>query len=114
MLHFALIRLDTVCTVDAERIHRVGKELRGHEKVISHNGLEHIQLEIALTCGKADGCVIAHDLHGDHGQCLALRGIYLAGHYAAAGFVCRYRQFSEAAARAGGKPAHIVGYLHEV
>jgi len=83
------------------------------EIIENHYGLENVELEVALRAGETDGSVVAHDLHGDHGEGFGLRGIYLARHDGRAGFVFRKSEFAEAAARAGGEPANVVGDFHE-
>ena len=45
---------------------------------------------------------------------LALGGVYLAGHDGGAGLVFRDEDLAQAAAGAGGQPAHVVGDLHQV
>ena len=81
--------------------------------VENHDRLEDVEFEIALRTGKADGGVIAHHLHGDHGDGFALRGIHLARHDGRAGLVFGKSEFAQAAARAGSEPANVVGDFHE-
>ena len=83
------------------------------QEIVDHHRLEDIQLEIALRAGEGDGGVVAVDLHGDHGHGFALRGIDFAGHDRGARLVFRDVQFAQAAARAGGEPANVVGDFHE-
>ena len=73
----------------------------------------HVHLEIATGAAKAYGHIVCHHLHGDHGQCLGLGRIHLARHDGGARLVLRQEQFAQAAARAGGQPAHVVGNLHQ-
>jgi len=65
----------------------VGEKFDRVQIIENHDGLENIQLEIALRAGKADGGIIAHHLYGDHGDGFALRGIYLARHDGRSGLV---------------------------
>ena len=83
------------------------------EIVENHDGLEDVELEIALRAGETDGGVVAHHLHGDHGDGFALRGIYFARHDGRAGLVFGKSEFAEAAARAGSEPADVVGDFHQ-
>src|SRR5437016_1175584 len=96
-----------------ETVAGVGEEFDGVQVIEDHHGLENVQLEIALRAGEADGGVIAHDLHGDHGEGFGLSGIYLARHNRRPGLVFRKREFAEAAARAGSEPANIIGDFEE-
>ena len=107
------IDLDAVGAMVDETVAGVGEELDGVEKVEDHHRFEDVELEIALRAGEADGGVVAHHLGGDHGDGFALRGIYFAGHDGGAGLVFGEGQFAEAAARAGGEPANVVGNFHE-
>jgi len=107
------IGLDAVDAVFDKAVAGVGEEFHGVQIIENHDGLENVELEIALRAGEADGGVIAHDLDGDHGDRFGLRGIYFAGHDGGAGLVFRESEFAEAAARAGGEPANVVGDLEE-
>ena len=84
------------------------------QKIVDQNRHEHVQLEIALTGGNAHGGIVAHDLHGNHGQGLALGGVDLAGHDGGAWLVGGNGDFSQTQPGAGGQPAHIVGNFHQV
>ncbi|KAF5029003.1 hypothetical protein DSECCO2_653140 [anaerobic digester metagenome] len=96
-----------------ERAAPVRQQAHGREHVVDDQRLEHVQLEVALRPGHAHGHVQPHDLHGHHGQGLALGGVDLAGHDGRAGFVLRQAQFADAATRAGRQPAHVVGDLQQ-
>src|SRR5713101_1389315 len=113
MLDLFGVGFDANDAVFDEAVAGVGEEFDGVEIVENHDGLENVQLEIALGAGEADGGVIAHHLHGDHGEGFGLRGIHLAGHDGGARLVFRKREFAEAAARAGSEPANVVGDFHE-
>src|SRR5216684_7746386 len=117
ILHVKINLLGVGLNADGAVVHEtvagVRKQLDGVEEIENHHRLENVELEIALRAGKADGGVVAHHLDGDHGHGLGLRGIDLAGHDARAGLVFRKRELAEAAARAGGQPANVVGDFHE-
>src|ERR1051325_3615337 len=83
------------------------------EQVMNHDGVEDVQLEVALRAREAYGRVVAEDLYGDHRHRLALRRIDLAGHDGRARLVLRQNQFPEARARPRSQPANIVRDLHE-
>ena len=106
------VGLDAVNAVLNETVASVGEELDGMEIIENHHGLENVELEISLRAGEADGGVIAHDLHGDHGEGFGLRGIHLARHNRRPGLVLRKCEFAKAAARTGSEPANVVGHLH--
>src|SRR5580700_2105162 len=107
------VDFDALDAMPHEAVHGAGEELDGVEIVEDDDGLENVELEIALRAGKTDGGVVAHHLYGDHGECFGLRGIHLAGHDAGAGLVFRKNKFAEAAARAGSEPTNVVGDFHE-
>src|SRR6266436_924959 len=107
------VGFDAADAVFDEAVAGVGEEFDGVEIIENDDGLENVELEIALRAGEADGGVISHDLHGDHRQRFGLRGIYFAGHDGGAGLVFRKSEFAEAAAWAGGEPANVVGDFHE-
>jgi hypothetical protein len=83
------------------------------EHVVDDERLEHVELEVAAGGADADGDVVAEDLAADHRHGLALGRVDLAGHDRAAGLVLGDAELAEAAARAGGQPAHVVGDLHQ-
>ena len=99
--------------MDIEGNASIAKQSDGFQNVPRHNGLENVELEVALRAGETNGCVVAEDLGGDHGHGLALGRVDLAGHDGRTGFILGNDQFANAVARAGGVPAHIVGNLHE-
>ena len=107
------VDFDSLDTVGYETVHGVGEEFDAVEIVEDDDGLEYVQLEIALRAGETDGSVVAHHLDGDHGERFGLRGIYFAGHDAGAGLVFGKNEFAEAAARAGSEPANVVGDFHQ-
>src|SRR5882724_3276313 len=88
------IGFDAADAVFDEAVAGVGEEFDGVQIVEDDHGLEHVELEIALRTGKADGGVIAHHLHGDHGEGFGLRGIYFAWHNRRAGLVFGKREFA--------------------
>ena len=113
MANLRAIHFDAVGAVLDKAVAGIGKQFDRMQVVENHYGLEDVKLKIALRAGKADGGVVAHHLHSDHGQGFALRGIHLAGHDGGAGLVFGERQFAEAAARPGSQPANVVGDFHE-
>jgi len=113
VLDLRCVGLDALDAMFDEAVAGVGEEFDGVEIVENDDGLENVELEIALGAGEAYGGVIAHDLNGDHGEGFGLRGIYFAGHDGGAGLVFGESEFAEAAARAGGEPANVVGDFHE-
>lgn len=66
--------------VQIEGVHRVSKQAGGFQKAADQNRHENIELEITLRCGKADGGVVAHDLHTDHGERFTLGRVDLSRH----------------------------------
>lgn len=67
--------------------HAVGENARAVQEVANDEGLVDVELELAVHAADSGGDVVAHDLGADHGEGLALRGVDLAGHDAAAGLV---------------------------
>src|SRR6267143_1031223 len=61
------VGFDAADAVFDEAVAGVREKFDGVQIVENHHWLENVQLEISLRTGKADGGVIAHDLHGDHG-----------------------------------------------
>ena len=114
LVHLLAVRRDSRDATVVERLDRVGEEACGLEEVIDHDRHEDVQLEIALRGRKADRSVVAHDLHGDHRDGLALRRVDLARHDGAARFVRGNRDFAETAARTCCEPADVVCDLHHV
>lgn len=88
------VGFDALDAVGHETVAGVGEEFDGVEIVENHHRLEDIQFKVALRAGKADGGVIAHDLHGDHGESFGLRGIYFARHDGRAGLVFGKSEFA--------------------
>ena len=113
VVDFRAIHFDAVGAVFDETVAGVGEQLDGMQIIENHHGLENVELKISLGAGEADGGVVAHHLGGDHGEGFALSGIYFAGHDGGAGLIFGESQFAEAAARAGGEPANVVGDFHE-
>lgn len=107
------VRLDADGAVVVEGMASLSKEADGVQEIVDDDGLEDIQLEVALRGSDADGGVVAHDLDSNHGEGFGLGGVHLAGHDRRAGLVFGDYEFAEAAAGAGGKPADVVGDLHE-
>lgn len=70
-------------------------------------------LELTAGTCHAHGGLIAHNLGGDHRDCLTLCRINLAGHDATAWLVFREAQFAEPAARTRTEETDVVGNLHQ-
>src|ERR1700694_4818495 len=79
-INLLAIGFDAADAMFDEAVAGVGEEFDGVQIIENDDGLENIELEIALGAGEAYGGVIAHDLHGDHGDRFGLRGIYFGGH----------------------------------
>jgi len=81
----------------------------GLQHIISHDGLENVQLEMPLRARNGHCCVIAHDLCADHGEGFALSRVDLTRHDGAARLICGQADFTETGARAGGEEADVIG-----
>ena len=92
-----------------EAVAGVAEQADGLQQIVGNHRHKHIQLEIARSAGDADGGVVAQHLRGHHGERFALGGVDLARHDRRARFVFGNAQFAQAAARAAGEPADIVG-----
>ena len=114
LMHLLAVRRDSRDAAVVERLQRIREEACGLEEVVDHNGHEHVQLEVALRGGNADGGIVAHDLYGDHCDGLALRRVDLARHDGAARLVRGDRDLTETAARTRREPADVVRDLHHV
>ena len=95
-----------------EGVHTLCQQPRRLQEIVDQHRHVDIQLEISLARGDADGRIIAHDLHGHHGNGLALGRIDLSGHDGRTRFIFRYCELSKAQPRAGSQPADIIGDLH--
>ena len=84
------------------------------KEIIDANGHKYVKLEVALRCRHTNRNVVAHDLHGYHRNRLALRGVYLAGHYRRAGLVLGDEYLAKTVSWARCKPTDIVRYLHHI
>src|SRR5229473_1171829 len=113
VVNLLAIGFDAFDAVFDEAVAGVGEEFDGVQIIENYYGLENVELEIALGAGEADGGVIAHDLHGDHGEGFGLSGVHLARHNRRARLVFGKSEFAEAAARAGSEPANVVSDFHE-
>ncbi|MNE93944.1 hypothetical protein D3C80_1918540 [compost metagenome] len=101
--HLLGIRLDAGHAVLLEVAAAIGQQLDGLQQVVDDHRLEHVQLQVALARGKADGGVVAQHLAGQHRQGLALRRVDLARHDRAAWFVGRQAHFGDTGAGAGAE-----------
>ena len=109
--HF-VVGLDSRDAMDREGMAGVGEEPYGVKEIVDDNGLEDIQLKVALGSGDPNGGIVAHNLDGDHRDGLGLCGVNLARHDGGTGFVLREGEFPETATRTGREPADVVGDLH--
>ena len=107
------VDFDALDAVGYEAVHGVGEEFDAMEIVEDDDGLENVELKIALRAGKADGGVVAHDLHGNHGEGFALGGINFPRHNAGTRLVFRKRQFAQTTTRSRAKTTDIVGNFHQ-
>ena len=83
------------------------------EHVVGDQGLEHIELEVALAGPELHGGVVAHHLGRHHREAFALGGIHLARHDRRARLVFRDHQFPEPAPGPAAEPAHVIGDFHQ-
>ena len=72
LLHFLLISLNAIYTMDAEAAQSVTKQGHRLQEVINNDGHKYIQLKISLACRKSNSCIISHDLYSNHGHCFTL------------------------------------------
>src|SRR5271170_3837636 len=79
MIDLVAIDFDALDAVGYEAVHGVGEKFDAMEIVEDDDGLENVELEIALRAGETDGGVVAHHLDGDHGDGFGLRGFTLPG-----------------------------------
>ncbi len=80
---------DALYAVDPEGLHSVCQQPGGEEKIIRAHRQKHVELEISLAGGKADGRVGTHHLHRHHGHRLALGRVHLPRHDGRARLVFR-------------------------
>lgn len=113
VLDLLVVGLDAVRAVRIEGHAGVAQQADGLQDVPGHDGLEDVELEVALRAGKADRRVVAEHLGGDHGHGLALGRVDLARHDGRARLVLGDDQLADAVTRTGGVPAHVVRDLHE-
>jgi hypothetical protein len=108
-----LIRLNANNAVLREAAATIRKQSNALQYVLNHDRLEDVELEVAVAARNRHSGVVAHDLGGHHGQCLALRRVDLARHDRASGLVLRQRQLTETATGARAEEADVVRNLHE-
>nr|GEU28044.1 chaperone protein DnaJ A6, chloroplastic [Tanacetum cinerariifolium] len=107
------VGLDPVDAMLLEAAHAVGQQARALQEVVGDQRLVHIELEVARRATHGDRHVVAEYLAAQHGHRFALGGVDLARHDGAARLVFGNRDFTEARARAGRHPAHVVGDFHQ-
>lgn len=108
-----LIGLQAIHEVGTEAVHAVRQNADTVEQVADQDGLEDVQLELAVHATDGSGDVVTHDLSADHGKGLALGGVNLAGHDRRTGLVLGEVQLAETAAGAGAEVADILGDLEQ-
>ena len=114
VVHFVAVGFDAADTALVEGAHAVGQQPDGLQEIIDHDGHEDIELKIALRGGDADRRVVAHDLHGNHGDGLALGRVDLARHDGGAGFIFGDGDLTESQSGPRCQPADIVGDLEKI
>ena len=70
------------------------------QEVEDHDGLEDVELEVALGAGEPDRRVVADHLRAHHRHRFALRGVDLARHDRRAGLVLGEDELTQPRARA--------------
>ena len=91
----------------------VCQQLDRLQQVVDDHRLVHVQLQVTLAGGKADGHVVAHHLAGQHRQGFALRRIDLARHDRAARLIGGQFDFGQPRAWAGTQQAEVIGQFHQ-
>ena len=113
VLDLLVVRLDAVRAVRVEGHASVAQQADGLQDVPRHDGLEDVELEVALRAGEADRRVVAEHLGGDHRHGLALGRVDLARHDGRARLVLGDDQLADAVTRTRRVPTHVVRDLHE-
>mmetsp|Transcript_14097 Transcript_14097/g.42519 ORF Transcript_14097/g.42519 Transcript_14097/m.42519 type:complete len:557 (-) Transcript_14097:154-1824(-) len=108
-----LVGPDAHNAVIGKRVGGICDQPDGLEKGGDEHGLENIELKVSHGSCHADARVVAHHLGGHHGEGLALGGVDLAGHDAAAGLVLRQQQLPQPAPRPAAEEADVIGDFHE-
>ena len=75
-----VVGLDSDDAVVGEGDRGVAEQLDALQVVEGHDGLEHVELEVAVGAADGDRDRVAHDLGADHGEGLGLGRVDLAGH----------------------------------
>ena len=83
------------------------------KEVPDHDGLEDVELKVALGAGESDGRLVAEDLAAEHGQALALGRVDLSGHDGRTGLVLGKIKLTKTAARTGAEETDVLGDLEE-
>ena len=113
LLDFVGVWLDAVGAMLIEADARIGDKADRLQAGMGHDGLEHVELEVALRTGKADCRVVTEHAGGDHRHGLALGRIDFARHDRRAGLVFGDQEFADTVAGARRVPADVIGNLHE-
>uniref|UniRef100_A0A6B0VA16 Uncharacterized protein n=1 Tax=Ixodes ricinus TaxID=34613 RepID=A0A6B0VA16_IXORI len=91
----------------------VREEAYRAQDVGHHEGLEDVELKVAVAAAHCHRHMVAHHLGRHHGHRLALRRVHFAGHDAAAGLVLGQRELPESTPGSRAEEADVVGDLHE-
>ncbi len=108
-----LVSLKASHKVLLEALHSVGKNANAVQKVTDQDGLEHVQLELAVHAANCGSNVVTHDLRADHGQRLALGRVNLSRHDGRTGLVLGKDKLAETAAGAGSQVTNILCDLEQ-
>src|SRR5690606_37743321 len=66
------VRFDPLSTELSKAAHRVAEQAQGTEQVVRDEGLEHVQLKVAVCSGNADRHIVSHHFSANHGEGLTL------------------------------------------
>ena len=113
-VHLLLIGNNANGTVVVKGNDRLGKESCRLQEVVNAHRHKDVKLKVALRSRHADSHVVAHDLNSNHGHCLTLGGVDLAGHDRGAGLVFGNADLAKTKTRAGSEPTYVVCDLHHV
>ena len=104
--------LDAAGTVLVKHPGGVSQKLDGLQTAPGHDGLEDVELEVALAASEADSGIIAEDFGRHHRHGFGLGWVDFTRHDRTTRFVFWQDQLADAVARPGGIPANVVGNLH--
>ena len=107
------IRLNAHRAVLVKALHAIGQQTNRLQYVVDHHRTIDVKLEVTRRAAHVNRHVITHHLTAQHGHGFALGRVHFTRHNGAARLVFRNADFADAAARAGGQPAHVVGNFHQ-